>query len=453
MIICGMVVTGTARSVGVKIFYQLGSDNNPLFIALLYLVGQSMALLVYGARKRCGYETTTQHEEDTHDYTRVVLKDESDAEYNTELTVTDDEDEHSDELMLSQTEAQQPGESRAFDLCPSAPSTNESDESEHLAAEFELPPLSKSQSLPIPLESPSPPTSPANRRRRKRRGSKTGLIRESQDAVAWVHYIPWQLKPLIPGLLNLANAAFKWSSFVFVAASVAEMLMSGLEVVLSTIVARVVRKRQISAHRWTGVGVVAVGLAAVHAADLLDATTSETTDTNNDNDESRRDHWIGAALIVGQCVTAVGQDIAEELFLQETDFPATLLLGMEGIFGLIFGVPLYLKFSPETPQETLTNLRESEWQTFYLCILVMVFTVTGIFNIMTTGVTSSMTRNMWKNCRTLLVWVVGLVIFYSIGDDTLGEEWIVPDSFFILGGFLTMLGGIFIYYKSKSLEQ
>ena len=154
-------------------------------------------------------------------------------------------------------------------------------------------------------------------------------------------------------------------------------------------------------------------------------------------------------LIVGQCVTAVGQDMAEELFLQESDFPATLLLGMEGVFGLIFGIPLYLRYSPEAPMETLANLQESEWKMMYVGILTLVFTVTGIFNIMTTGVTSSMTRNMWKNCRTLLVWVVGLVIFYSLGDDSLGEEWVFPDSFFILGGFLVMLSGIYVYYKNK----
>jgi hypothetical protein len=41
-----MVVTGTARMVAVKIFYQLGFDD-PMLVTLLYLLGQSLALLVY----------------------------------------------------------------------------------------------------------------------------------------------------------------------------------------------------------------------------------------------------------------------------------------------------------------------------------------------------------------------------------------------------------------------
>ena len=41
--------------------------------------------------------------------------------------------------------------------------------------------------------------------------------------------------------------------------------------------------------------------------------------------------------------------------MHEAAFPATLLLGMEGLFGLLFGVPLYLCFAPrfgESPAAT-----------------------------------------------------------------------------------------------------
>jgi heme/copper-type cytochrome/quinol oxidase subunit 2 len=50
---------------------------------------------------------------------------------------------------------------------------------------------------------------------------------------------------------------------------------------------------------------------------------------------------MGIVLIVGQCVISVVQDMAEELLMHEADFPASLLLGMEGLFGLIFGLMLY----------------------------------------------------------------------------------------------------------------
>ena len=47
-----------------------------------------------------------------------------------------------------------------------------------------------------------------------------------------------------------------------------------------------------------------------------------------------------------------------------------------------------------------------------------------------------------------MVWLVGLGIFY-LGNSSIGEEWLVPDSFFILAGFLLMLCGIYVYYENK----
>jgi len=57
-----------------------------------------------------------------------------------------------------------------------------------------------------------------------------------------------------------------------------------------------------------------------------------------------------------------------------------------------------------------------------------------------------MTRNVWKNFRTVLIWIVGLIIFYASGNPALGEEWVIPRSFYILMGFAVILTGVYIYY-------
>ena len=523
LIIFGMICTGAARSVGVKLLYQLGFDNY-LFVALLYLAGQSLALLVYWVSLHTASNTTTccgclPEEEENEDpqadnhpveYSRLVM-DNNNNSTGDEITPSSSSSSSSrstdpvsndriDIASCAKTNAsldpmelemqliekaspqhkqleghrhyqdeEQPGHTSAHPIhrSQSAPMVHDVHHQESIKDDNELyatnnittkiPSLTHqsmiihhAHSMPLPSQ---------HQRRHRRRGSKTGLTQESQDAVAWVHLIPWYLKPLLPGLFNLANAALKWASFIYVAASIAEMLMAGLELILSVCVARAVRKRQISQVRWAGVGIVAVGLWVVHTADVLDtqqrdeieiATASEEgTAATTSVEQLKREHVIGALLIVGQCVTAVGQDMAEELFLQEADFPATLLLGMEGLYGLLFGIPLYLLFAPESMGTTLGGLEASPWEIMYIFILTLIFTVTGIFNIMTTGVTSSMTRNMWKNCRTILVWILGLVLYYSAGNKDLGEEWVIPDSFFILGGFMVMLSGIYVYYKNK----
>mmetsp|Transcript_16062 Transcript_16062/g.21507 ORF Transcript_16062/g.21507 Transcript_16062/m.21507 type:complete len:196 (+) Transcript_16062:4861-5448(+) len=169
---------------------------------------------------------------------------------------------------------------------------------------------------------------------------------ESSQAVAWVHKIPTNLKPAIPGFFNVVNSAMRWASLVFVAASTAEMLISGLELILSTVAARLIRKRLVSKMRWMGVVVVALGLVLVRIADSSGGDADASGDDNMDasmsgngmnnysitttNDEgglsdnntatttnsANYNRLIGDVLIIGQCIMSVIQDMAEEIFMQ-----------------------------------------------------------------------------------------------------------------------------------------
>ena len=80
-------------------------------------------------------------------------------------------------------------------------------------------------------------------------------------------------------------------------------------------------------------------------------------------------------------------------------------------------------------------------------MLVLLVAITGILNIRTTEVTSSMTRNVWKQFRIILVWIFGLLLYYVGQNDRLGEAWVIPGSFFVLGGFSVILSGVYFYYS------
>jgi hypothetical protein len=150
--------------------------------------------------------------------------------------------------------------------------------------------------------------------------------------------------------------------------------------------------------------------------------------------------FLGNILIIGQCIFSVLQDLSEEIFIQEADFPATLLLGMEGAFGIMIGLPIYLLFSNEKLSLTRFDIE-------YEIGLVILVAVTGILNIRTTEVTSSMTRNVWKQFRIILVWILGLIIYYVDRNNNLGEAWIVPGSFYVVGSFFVILSGVYFYYS------
>jgi hypothetical protein len=235
----------------------------------------------------------------------------------------------------------------------------------------------------------------------------------------------------------------RWASLVFVAASVAEMLISGMELVLSVCATRLVRGRKITLVRWLGVLVVTAGIILVGVFDTKNVADGESNDGASVNGQI-----IGILLILGQSVMSVIQDLTEEVFMQEAAFPPALLVGMEGAYGIAIAIILYFPIAPllgENPSDVASSL--SQGDVIGLAIgWTLLVTVTGIFNIAATAVTSSMTRNVWKNMRTLLVWIIGLILFYATGSSNLGEGWYIPGSFLILLGYAVMCVGIFIYY-------
>ena len=246
LVLACMVITGASRSVAVKLFYDLGF-RNPLFVTLLYLTGQGLSLIVYLISRRSSPPPARRRPR----YKKVSI------ELPTRNVV--------------------PNPMHADDECPG-----------DMEDEVKAPVVEEKSS-----ETPN---------RRQRSGSPTGLTTESHNAatVTWVHAIPWYLKPAVPGFFNLCNSAMRWGSLIYVAASMAEMLISGLELLLSVVAARFIRKRRISWSRWVGVLVVALGLALVRLA-------------NRDSVDEEHS-WIGDVLIVGQCVMSVIQDISEAVW-------------------------------------------------------------------------------------------------------------------------------------------
>ncbi len=305
-------------------------------------------------------------------------------------------------------------------------------------------------------------------RRYKANGSTHGLTHRSREAVKWIHLIPWYSKPIIPAIFNVLNSALRWVSLIYIAASLSEMLIAGTELILSVVVARIFRKRLVSISRWFGIIVIAFGVTLISILSYVTADDEQSDNGDNDKEEqehhvkqssptshSKEDVAIGIALIVAQCIFSALQDVSEEVFMQEANFPPMLLLGMEGCFGFVLGLILFLIFGEqmgEDPRDTFALLDDQPSMYGWIMSLPVLFLVTGIFNIKATEVTSSMTRNVWKNVRTLLVWVITLIIYYTSGDIDIGEAWIFPTSLYRLIGFVIMSAGILTYYWNKERE-
>ena len=527
------MVTGAARSVTAKLFYQLGF-NHPLFLTLLYLTGQALSLVPYNIvmlLRRRGYHLiwsdhakiprlskevgeeesvsipsrhTLRTQQTSADYSTPCANDEMETKSQNAASLDGnmvlDQDEESQSRKSSVGFASDEGTNASNDVgrksISFADGTKESDgtamedqesqsrkssvrfasdegtnasnnvgrksisfadgtkESDGTVMEEGRSEVTDRSKSVDPVTSEETVKKPSLLALSSRMSSKTldiarlisasthGLPSHSRTRIFHAK-IPWYLKPAVPAFFNLLNSAMRWASLVFVAASVAEMLISGMELVLSVCATRLVRGRKITWVRWVGVSVVTLGIVLVGVFDSKNVADDETYDGSTVDKQI-----IGILLILGQSVMSVIQDLTEEVFMQEAAFPPALLVGMEGAYGLVIAVILYFPIAPllgENPSDVANSL--SKGDVIGLAIgWTLLVTFTGIFNIAATAVTSSMTRNVWKNMRTLLVWVLGLVIFYGTGGSELGEGWYIPGSFLILLSYGVMCVGIFIYY-------
>lgn len=275
------------------------------------------------------------------------------------------------------------------------------------------------------------------------RGSQTGLSEASKAAAAWTHSIPWWLRPLVPGILYMLKMAFTNHAIIYLDAGIFDILYNGLQLIASVAAARFIRKRLISLQRWAGVAVVVIGLGIIAlSAFLFETSTSSSPD-------------IGMGYLVAIIVAVTLQDIAEEMFMQETTFPALLLLGMRGCYALLFAVPLYLTIVLETqPSDPFANVRNLFGSTFGLWftpLFLLISLSTEIFQILMVGITSAMTRNIWKNFRGLVTFGLGLVLFYSTGGEV-GGPWQHLASIIMLLGYAIMAGGIYLYYRKVATK-
>jgi len=424
-ILVSMIVTGAARSIAVKLFYQMGFSQ-PMFVTLLYLLGQSLALVVYFVTSRIEQKVDREYAQQQQGPACKTLEEPSDDDYVEMMEAT------APASVVTEEGGTTAWSTILVSVIDGTSGQGRGDDTDELSS---IPNAILADYVEDAMIPPPPDLN--------RRGSASGLTEESKRAVSWIHRIPRNYRPAIPGFFNLCNSAMRWASLIYIPASVAEMLISGLELVLSVVAARFIRKRMISKARWKGVGTVTVGVVMVGVVHVMSDTSA---DDENDNGKA-----IGLLLIIGQCIMSVCQDMAEELFMQETQMPATMLLGFEGLFGLAFGIILYFPVAPllgEDPSETREKLGDPGMAKFALGLVTLVL-VTAIFNILATAVTSSMTRNVWKNLRTALVWIFALGIYRITSDDALGEPWVSPTSYFILASFGVIVTGIVVYYSNK----
>eukprot|EP00744_Colponema_vietnamica_P008216 GILI01011743.1.p1 GENE.GILI01011743.1~~GILI01011743.1.p1 ORF type:complete len:445 (+),score=121.81 GILI01011743.1:111-1445(+) len=267
----------------------------------------------------------------------------------------------------------------------------------------------------------------------------TPTVQEEEPEVTLRTYIAM----LGPSLFDLIASTLAQIGLLFTTVSVYQMLKGAL-LIFSALLSVVYLKRRLYRHNWIGLFLCTLALAMVGAASLY----------SNQGAADISLELFGIGLIVaGQLVQAL-QFVVEEALLRDAAAPPLLIVGMEGVWGVLAMVLFFLPviyFIPgadagsyENTLDTFAMLKNnpSMWTSLWLYwFAVLAYNICGIC---VTQLLSAIHHTILDTLRTLCVWGVDLLLFYVFTDGKRGEAW-DEWSWLQLAGFFVLVYGTLIY--------
>ena len=260
----------------------------------------------------------------------------------------------------------------------------------------------------------------------------------------------------IPALCDLLSTGISNVALLWIQASVWNMLR-GAMVVFSALFHALILKRKYFFHMWFGVGVVTVALGIVGAAAVCSTGVAN-------EDASQGKVVLAVFLTIGSQLIRAAQVVLEDYLLHDVNSSPFWMVGIEGFWGcmitLAVAMPI-VQFAASGTEEG-NGIHEDIVDTLYmlgnnpiLIILSIVYILVILFfntsAMLVTNITNAVMRTIIESMRTLCIWIVQLIIYYSLeGKEygnhhpSIGETW-SDWSFMQLGGFLLLFTGMLIY--------
>lgn len=260
----------------------------------------------------------------------------------------------------------------------------------------------------------------------------------------------WML--IIPTVFDLIATILMNIGLLSVTASVYQMLR-GAEMLFAALFAVAFLKRKLNRNHHMGIVYCIMGIALVGSSTLfLGQKTDDTSASGNG------DILFGMLLIILSQAVQAAQVTFEDFFMADLAIPPLKIVGYEGLFGSIMMIGVMLPLVQHLPGKEGNGIHEDSIDTWHMIrnspmiasILVLDMFAMLAYNISgmcVTGHLGAVFRTVLETSRTLFVWLVDLVLFYTpLGLGKLGESW-SSSSWVQAGGFCVLVAGTVIYGK------
>ena len=253
---------------------------------------------------------------------------------------------------------------------------------------------------------------------------------------------------MIPATAEAVAFCMSISAQAIMALSLA-MIMKGGKVIFSALFTVILFRKPLPWFKWFGVFACIAGLAVAGSSEYM--KVAETGD-------SAVMILIGLSLSVASEALFAFQVIFDEKMMKVKKCDQTFCIGMEGIYGMIIVLPVVLIAWLAIPGNQ-NGAYEDLADTFYrigrspIIIGLLSYYLVGVFihaiaDSTITKYLSGVHSSLVSVGRTVVVWILEIVFFYSLPgpyNKQYGQEWSSPWSYVKIVGFAIVVASIFIY--------
>jgi len=274
----------------------------------------------------------------------------------------------------------------------------------------------------------------------------TSLSKKKSNRVYWVVLAPAMCDFLATYMMNVG--------LLWINASVWQMVRGSI-VFFVAMIRLFWLKRPIERYQWFGVFTVMMALCIIGFSCIMNDAGKASV---HGADEVTPLLKVAGVLLVflAQLVQAT-QCVVEEYLLTDLDASDMQIVGLEGIWGLIFCVFIAMPYAYYTSIEgihedtwdTLEQMKNSGVVCFLFTVYVLVILGYNTFAMKLTKHLNSGDRNVIDTVRTIFIWTILTIVHYTYSE-TYGEAW-SGWSWVQLAGFAVLASGLATYYKAWQL--
>lgn len=244
----------------------------------------------------------------------------------------------------------------------------------------------------------------------------------------------------VPKRIFAVACLFDWTAttlvnmaYVCIAASVVQMTR-GAVVIFTCIFSMVFLGRRQHTHHLAGVGLVFIGITLVSLSTFINPASSA-------DDGSTSKVYVqlaGIGLCLGAQVFQAAMLVYEEKIMKQYTVPPLMVVGMEGFFGILFGIVLLSVLNFMGIESTPGAIYQMGHSTPLLLAVVASICSIAFFNFSGVAVTqqaSAVARSTVDVSRTILIWAVELALGWN------------SFNFLQLGGFFVLALGTLVYNR------